>query len=231
MLHSRNLDRHKNSEFLFGHFSSVDKFDFQKFPKLEFTNPIKFKLEKGESIYIPKGWWHWIKSTEKSFAINYWFKNQNNLNPFVFDYYIKYDINLLYDQEIYVWDSYNDNLSHNYISSFQDFFNSGLDNRFVVTLDRDYPNEATNQHIKNLIKPYIKFPTHKKISCKNIFDFNLWISSGLHDTGLHYDDEDGVLSLIEGSKDIVLFPPSDSKNLYPIDVKYYWKNSNGNARI
>ena len=226
MHHSRNLDRHKNSEFLFGHFSSVDKFDFKKFPKLEFTNPIKFKLKKGESIYIPKGWWHWIKSTEKSFAINYWFNNQNNLNPFVFDYYLKYDTNLFNDQEIYVWDSYNDNISDNYISLFQDFFNSGLDNRFVVTLDRDYPNEATNQHIKNLIKPYIKFPTHKKLSPKNIFDFNLWISSGLHDTGLHYDDEDGVLSLIEGSKDIVLFPPSDSKNLYPIDVNYYWKNSN-----
>ena len=48
MHHSRNLDRHKNSEFLFGHFSSVDKFDFKKFPKLEFTNPIKFKLEKGD---------------------------------------------------------------------------------------------------------------------------------------------------------------------------------------
>ena len=123
MHHSRNLDRHKNSEFLFGHFSSVDKFDFKKFPKLEFTNPIKFKLEKGESIYIPKGWWHWIKSTEKSFAINYWFNNQNNSNPFVFDYYIKYDTNLFDDQEIYVWDSYNDNISDNYVSLFQDFFN------------------------------------------------------------------------------------------------------------
>ena len=221
-----NISRHKNSEFLFGHFSSIDKFDLKKFPKLEFTNPIKFKLEKGESIYIPKGWWHWIKSTEKSFAINYWFNNQNNLNPFVFNYHIEYDIKSFNKQEVYVWDSFNDDLSHNYVTLFENFFNSGLDNRFVVTLDRDYPNENTNQHLKNLVKPHIKFPIHEKLSRKNIFDFNLWISSGTHDTGLHYDDEDGILSLIEGSKDIILFPPSDSKNLYPISVEYYWKNSN-----
>ena len=220
-----NISRHKNSEFLFGHFSSIDKFDLNKFPKLEFTNPIKFKLKKGESIYIPKGWWHWVKSTEKSFAINYWFNNKNNLNPFVFDFHIEYDIKLLNKQEVYVWDSFNDDLSYNYVTLFENFFNSGLDNRFVVTLDRDYPNESTNQHLKNLVKPYIKFPIYEKLTRKSIFDFNLWISSGIHDTGLHYDDEDGVLSLIEGSKDIMLFPPSDSKNLYPISVEYYWKNS------
>ena len=81
-----NISRHKNSEFLFGHFSSIDKFDLKKFPKLEFTNPIKLKLKKGESIYIPKGWWHWIKTTTKSFAVNYWFSNNIELNPFIFDY-------------------------------------------------------------------------------------------------------------------------------------------------
>lgn len=217
--------KHKNSEFLFGHFSTVDKFDTDRFPKLKFTKPIKFKLNKGESIYIPKGWWHWIKSTSKSFAINYWFSNKNNLDPFIFNHSTEYDINLLNEQEVYVWDSFHDDLSYNYILPFNEFYESKLDNRYVLTLDQPYPNKALNYHLKNIIKPYIKFPIHEKLSYENTFDFNLWISSGKHDTGLHYDDEDGVLSLIEGSKDIILFPPSDSENLYPISVEYDWKNN------
>ena len=219
-----NICRHKNSEYLFGHFSSVDKFDLTLFPNLKFTNPIHFKLNKGESIYIPKGWWHWIKSTTKSFAINYWFSNDNKLDPFIFNNDTEFDINSLNEQEVYVWDSSNDDLSHNYTTSFDQFYQSELDDRFVVTLDTDYPNDATNAHIKNMIKPHINFPTHQKLSYCDNFDYNLWISSGKHDTGLHYDDEDGVLTLIEGSKNITLFPPSDSDNLYPILVEYFWRN-------
>ena len=215
-----NSSRHKNSEFLFGHFSTVDKFDTDRFPKLKFTKPIKFKLNKGESIYIPKGWWHWIKSTSKSFAINYWFSNKNNLDPFIFNHSTKYDINLLNEQEVYVWDSFHDDISYDYVLPFNEFYESKLDNRYVLTLDQPYPNESLNCHLKNIIKPYIKFPIHEKLSYENTFDFNLWISSGKHDTGLHYDDEDGVLSLIEGSKEIILFPPSDAENLYPISVEY-----------
>ena len=220
-----NSSRHKNSEFLFGHFSTVDKFDTDRFPKLKFTKPIKFKLNKGESIYIPKGWWHWIKSTSKSFAINYWFSNKNNLDPFIFNHSTKYDINLLNEQEVYVWDSFHDDISYDYVLPFNEFYESKLDNRYVLTLDQPYPNESLNYHLKNIIKPYIKFPIHEKLSYENTFDFNLWISSGKHDTGLHYDDEDGVLSLIEGSKEIILFPPSDSKNLYPITLEYDWRNN------
>ena len=136
----------------------------------------------------------------------------------------EFDINSLNEQEVYVWDSSNDDLSHNYTTSFDQFYQSELDDRFVVTLDTDYPNDATNAHIKNMIKPHINFPTHQKLSYCDNFDYNLWISSGKHDTGLHYDDEDGVLTLIEGSKNITLFPPSDSDNLYPILVEYFWRN-------
>ena len=86
MPNSSNLHRHKKSDSLYAHFSDVDEFDTELYPNLKFTNPLHFKLEKGQSIYIPKGWWHWIKSTTKSFAVNYWFSNENKIDPFVFDY-------------------------------------------------------------------------------------------------------------------------------------------------
>jgi hypothetical protein len=43
---------------------------------------------------------------------------------------------------------------------------------------------------------------------------NLWIGSG-HIECLHYDAMDGTLIQLHGSKQIVLFPPSQTANLYP----------------
>ena len=55
MPNSSNLHRHKKSDSLYAHFSDVDEFDTELYPNLKFTNPLHFKLEKGQSIYIPKG--------------------------------------------------------------------------------------------------------------------------------------------------------------------------------
>ena len=63
------------------------------------------------------------------------------------------------------------------------------------------------------------------------YSYNIWISSNKHDTGLHYDDEDGVLTVISGEKDIILFPPSDSKYLYPYSNDYEWRNTNNAANF
>ncbi len=46
---------------------------------------------------------------------------------------------------------------------------------------------------------------------------NLWIGSG-HTECLHYDVMDGTLIQLHGSKQIVLFPPSQTANLYPYPV-------------
>ena len=221
MPNSSNLHRHKKSDSLYAHFSDVDQFDTELYPNLKFTNPIYFKLEKGQSIYIPKGWWHWIKSTIKSFAVNYWFSNDNQLDPFIFDYHFEFDINKLNDEEVYIWNSskYNE---YSLVDSFEKFYNSGLDDRYVLTLS-NYTDGEKNYKVKNVVKPYAKFPVHNKIKYNESYDINVWISSGKHDTGLHYDDEDGILTLLEGSKDLILFPPSDSENLYTYNTKYDWR--------
>ena len=221
MPNSSNLHRHKKSDSLYAHFSEVDEFDIELYPNLKFTNPLYFKLEKGQSIYIPKGWWHWIKTTTKSFAVNYWFSNDNKLEPFIFDYNFELDINKLNEQKVYIWNSSKQD-EYSLEDSFKKFYNSGLDDRYVLTLS-NYTNGEKNYKIKNLIEPYAKFPVHDKLKYNESYDINAWISSGKHDTGLHYDDEDGILTLLEGSKDLILFPPSDSENLYAYDTKYDWR--------
>ena len=46
-------------------------------------------------------------------------------------------------------------------------------------------------------------------------DANFWMNFGRIDTGLHYDDDDGVLCVVKGRKVVTLYPPSDSEFLYP----------------
>lgn len=46
--------------------------------------------------------------------------------------------------------------------------------------------------------------------------FNLWLGKGGHTTALHYDPLDGTLMQLCGDKEIILFPPSQLYNLYPL---------------
>lgn len=49
-------------------------------------------------------------------------------------------------------------------------------------------------------------------------DFNLYMGPGGHASGLHYDSVDGTLMQMYGEKKVVLFPPSQTYNLYPFPV-------------
>jgi len=47
---------------------------------------------------------------------------------------------------------------------------------------------------------------------------NLWVGPGGHTSSLHYDPMDGILMQLHGCKKVLLFPPSQTYNLYPIPV-------------
>lgn len=47
---------------------------------------------------------------------------------------------------------------------------------------------------------------------------NLWVGPGGHTSCLHYDPMDSVLMQLHGAKKILLFPPCQTYNLYPIPV-------------
>lgn len=48
--------------------------------------------------------------------------------------------------------------------------------------------------------------------------FGLWVGAGQHTSCLHYDPMDGLLMQLHGAKKVLLFPPSQTYNLYPIPV-------------
>ena len=53
---------------------------------------------------------------------------------------------------------------------------------------------------------------------KSASDFNIWLGPGGHVECLHYDLMDGTLIQLHGVKKVVLFPPSQTANLYPFPI-------------
>uniref|UniRef100_A0A0C3UA91 JmjC domain-containing protein n=1 Tax=Guillardia theta (strain CCMP2712) TaxID=905079 RepID=A0A0C3UA91_GUITC len=49
----------------------VDKEKFPLFQKASFTDCV---LEAGQCLFIPKGYWHYVRSCETSFSISFWWK-------------------------------------------------------------------------------------------------------------------------------------------------------------
>lgn len=50
------------------------RFDFvERFPRFEGVEGcVEAVLGPGECLYVPKGWWHYIRSLEPSFSVSYW---------------------------------------------------------------------------------------------------------------------------------------------------------------
>jgi len=215
--HMNNDNLHNDASSLYAHYSMIDRYDVDAFPTLSRANPIRFQLESGQSLYIPKRWWHWVITTQKTFAVNYWFNNKKEQPPFVFDHSIDFDVTLLNDQSVFGWE-------HEHITNFKEFYNSGKD-LLLFTLDQ-YSLGRAHEHIKNKLSDHIlEFPIDERIICGHSYTYNLFVASNRFDTGLHYDDEDGILTVVEGKKDIILFPPSDTEHLYPYQVTYRWKET------
>ena len=215
---SNNL-RHLNDDFFFAHFSKINNRNFFLYPELLLTSPIHMTLKEGESIYIPPKWWHWIRS-EKSIAINFWCMD-------IFDTFDKPHI--LYDRIenkekiISKINNYNDRvMTWNSLSdkSYMDEMHTEKDNNYIITLP-GYGNNTEKLNIPLLDHVKVDVVKPEYFKDKDV-DINLWIATGKHDTGLHYDDKAGILSVLKGKKFITLYPPCDSDYLHPYEVIPKW---------
>ena len=66
-----NATRHKeNSKY--AHYSRINRKNYENY-NIKKTNPIRFTMNKGDCLFIPKGWWHWIVSKPNTKAYNIWF--------------------------------------------------------------------------------------------------------------------------------------------------------------
>jgi Cupin-like domain len=65
---------------------------------------------------------------------------------------------------------------------------------------------------------FLKTVGEKLSLTKPASDFNIYVSPSGHSSGLHYDSLDGTLIHLYGQKKVVLFPFSQTYNLYPFPI-------------
>jgi hypothetical protein len=215
-----NLFRHLTDLYTFAHFSSITEKNKWVFPAYARTSPIYLEVKEGEAIYIPRKWWHWITSDKDTVAVSFWNKANDRSKrhmPSVFK--MKYSDTLLPELQSQV------NQSSNGIS----LWNSKSDKIEPLTTDSigciitlpgyaNRTNAKMNPTLLEKVKKYITYPNWDPVH----IDANLWICKTEHDTGLHYDDYDGILQVLKGKKYIRLFSPEQSKYLSPHSVVPGW---------
>lgn len=59
---------------------------------------------------------------------------------------------------------------------------------------------------------------------KAVSGLNLWVGAAGHQECLHYDPTDGTLIQLYGRKRVILFPPSQTRNLYPFPVSVHLRH-------
>lgn len=71
---SINLYAHAGT--MLGNTSQVDAehLDVDKFPLAANVKFYRVTLYRGEMLYIPPGWWHYIRSIDKSFSVSFWWE-------------------------------------------------------------------------------------------------------------------------------------------------------------
>lgn len=215
-----NILRHMTNEYNYAHYSEITKATIYKYPSLLLTNPYYVTLQAGECLWIPKNWWHWVISS-KSIAVNFWC-DDTEFNDWHMpkQYKSKIDNTLFldklnaYNNTITMWDSVNDIVDE--IASIKEMVD---DNKYIITVD-GYTNEKKyNAHLHDTLKDDIIIPN---IFADKKVEKNIWISSGYQDSGLHHDDNHGLLCVLQGTKNITLYPPSDSKYLHAMCILPIW---------
>lgn len=234
IIDDRNKYSHlRQNQARYAHFSHVTSYNIERYPLFLKATESQYHLNEGQCLSIPPKWWHWVVGFDFTISINFWGKNKfifdetcnknNNCEiasnspsePFVLnkhfieseEWSLQYLSDIFEDKKIFLWEIASNETFHEIVieSNFSDFMNNPK-NKYFITLtaydNMEYNVIAAQPLLKNF---------------ENVADVsNLWMSIlGETTTGLHYDDDDGMLCVIKGSKWVRLYPPEDTKYLYP----------------
>jgi len=223
-LHASSLPsaRHLTAEYNFAHFSFITERNKWLFPQYALTKPLTFELLPGEALWIPKKWWHWVVSDPQTIAISYWCKTVNQSKNKNMPYKLQMpneNLHRVAKEELRkkcsgkIWHSETDTMIDDDISHPDSL---AVPNRCIITLP-GYNNEVVDPMKKNnlalysKLRPHIPHPAIDEWKGREAdVDINLWMALGRHDTGLHYDDNDGLLQVLQGRKHVRLFSPSQT---------------------
>jgi len=55
--------------------ADIERPDFHRFPRLREVDTFVAELGPGDAIYIPRRWWHHVRTLEASVSVNFWWAN------------------------------------------------------------------------------------------------------------------------------------------------------------
>jgi [protein]-arginine 3-hydroxylase / protease len=59
----------------------VERPDFDRFPAARALAPLSCEVTPGDVLYIPMGWWHYLRATEMSISLNFWWVYWRHIPP------------------------------------------------------------------------------------------------------------------------------------------------------
>ena len=234
MLSGNTNGGHLYGQSKYAHFSQITESNKHLFPSFQKAKGEKCVLHKGDILYIPAGWWHWVKSYgHRCVSVNFWFQNTSAFQnkPFTSpgavkgwpalhkwtDEYLIDKIDAHLDHGVWLW---LDSFASRKRISIAEFIKTYSDRKefaYLITApDYDPHGEEGNSKIVKLLSDDITPPYPDDMKD---WKANFWMNFGGIDTGLHFDDEDGFLCVVEGWKEVTLFAPQETQHLHPYPLQ------------
>lgn len=214
----------------YAHFSKLQHHNRLLFPELLVAGAQEYHLKAGDAILIPTGWWHWVETMTSTIGVNFWIDAHLGTTPRLMANYTR-DwpqtpdgwLNLINDETLSFW---SESEQCCYVSTIRKISQKPIVNGlYVICLEAFDTGRHNKAVLREIAAEYVPKP-HDRSE-----DPNFWISVGYHDTGLHYDDRDGILVVLHGEKKVRLFPPGSSKWLHPYPSKPDWATRNTNNYV
>lgn len=233
-----NAGGHLYKPSKYAHFSQVTNANKHRFSLFEKASPMEFTIQKGECLVIPKGWWHHVKSFgSRCLSVNFWYANGESPSLSLIPLKISNAISQWLAFQLWtneyliqkidkalpggVWLILDQFAARKPISvaNFVSRYSSGSEYAYLITptdFEKLPDGEINNKHILKILADDFTVPFPEKMLNA---DANFWMNFGGLDTGLHFDDEDGLLCVVDGYKEVTLYPPTDTPYLYPYPIE------------
>ena len=203
---------------------------------------IELELERNDCLFIPRGWFHWIITEPRTISVNYEiykieskYENTlyNNIKKNIPYTSKRTNIDIKYDNIIdeLIKNNFNGCMvsdgcgDHSPVLKPHSNINKKFDykrsiNNILCDKESKYNyiyviHQYTNNDIYNKYNKFPDIENNLKNSNNILYTSNLWFNFDKKiQMGIHYDEYDGILSVLDGKKKVFLAPPNEKCKLY-----------------
>jgi hypothetical protein len=232
-IYTCNVDKHLRADSDYGHFSKIDNGNRWLFPRSWFTRPdYVVDLTDGQSLVIPKGWWHKVTTHGCTWAYNLWTDaplgpvklHRPSALPLVAFQGL---LCQFAEKPMAVVTGNPPIITTMTLKEFQAL--PGHVVAYLMSLEKYnyFDTNVSNVAMKQTFQANVLPEIMKSLSLTDVkVEGNLWLANGPQSTtGLHYDDNNGILTVLQGRKTVELYHPSKGRHLSPHSLLPNWVNA------